>query len=392
MAFLLFKTRLSKHRATPQAEAAQAAEEAQTAREEADSTRVAAAAAEAQAGADLSRRQRAHDRQVDDLSQQLQQLRYVRECTNGRPFYERFAACCSFAQGDLVLPAECKVVTTFVMETCSSSRPRRWERELVAKELSAAKEAATEEATALREELQAAANDGAEQLQQACADAALVAATLSAENEAARVKLRADAAAAEAALSAELEASRRQLQDGIAAAGVLAEDAARRVAQIAEAQEALAGAESQLEDMAANSARLAAELEAVRGELRDRGAAEGSSAELQASQEVIAQQARWPVTSSLTSNKLMTMLGASCLNQLSCMTALAGKRGTAQMACHPPAKVAKSADVQQAAELEALHARVAADASNAEVLRFAQQDAMEHQACLCTLPHVAARP
>ena len=40
------------------------------------------------------------------------------------------------------------------------------------------------------------------------------------------------------------------------------------------------------------------------------------------------------------------------------------------------------ADVRQAAELEALHARVAADAIDAKLLRSAQQDAMEHQACL----------
>ena len=186
-------------------------------------------------------------------------------------------------------------------------RLRRSERELAAKELSAAKEAASGEAAALRDELQAAARNSAEQLQVARAKAAQAAATLSAELETVRAKLQEDAAIAEKALSAKLDASRNQLQDSIAAARVLVEDAARRAAQVAEAREALAGAESQLEDVAAHSARLAAELEAARGEVRDRGAAEGSSDELLASQEVVAQQACSPVTLSLTSSKLNTI-------------------------------------------------------------------------------------
>ena len=164
----------------------------------------------------------------------------------------------------------------------------------MATELSIAKQAASEEAAALREELQAAARDSAEQLRQARAEAEQAAAMLSAELEAAWAQLRADAVAAAAALSAELDASRVQLQDGIAAAGVLTADAAQRSAQLAEAQEALEYAESQLEEVATSSARLAAELVALRQELRDRGVAGGHLAGLQALQDTISQQVRSP--------------------------------------------------------------------------------------------------
>ena len=75
----------------PQAKAAQAAERAQTTKEAADAGRVVAAAAGARAEAELLERQRAHDQQVDDLSQQLQQLRYARRCSVSWPPDKRFS-------------------------------------------------------------------------------------------------------------------------------------------------------------------------------------------------------------------------------------------------------------------------------------------------------------